>query len=644
MHQLNPTDYTYEQLSRKEWILTNQLGAYSMGTIPGTNTRKYHGLLVASIEPPTKRMVLLANIDITLIDGEKKYQLASHQYPNTVYPEGSNYLTQFNTEDTICWTYQCGNITFKKHLALDKNTNSIVMKLENLSERDIQIQLNPLVEHKDYHSDFYEDSNYPNNWQITGNTLKIEHNNIPLNIHFPDGAYTKKACWYYNFEYLRDYDRGLPYKGDLWNPVEWHITLKSHESRYMVATTEKQIDVEKLSTSFQWETPTKKTKKNKDDFSSLKEKLIAASEKFIIDCPSRTSVIAGYPWFTDWGRDTMISLPGIFLCTGKVDLAKKILRSYAKQMKQGLIPNRFVDKGEHPEYNTVDGTLWYVNSIYLTLQQEWDEKFAVDMMQVLEEIYLWHNKGTLYNIKVDPEDGLLHSGQDGVQLTWMDAKVGDFVVTPRRGKAVEINALWYNALCTMHWLSKKLGLNGSEKYQQEADRVKNNFKEKFWDKNLGYYLDVAEPNDPSLRPNMLFAISLPFSVAGKSESLSTLKHVREKLLTPHGMRTLSPDDADYKSRYKGTLPERDKAYHQGTVWPWLFGTYLSACIKMDYKKDEVLSILKNMENMLTEVGIGGISEVYDGDAPQMGEGCPWQAWSVAEALRVLSTKALLSED
>jgi predicted glycogen debranching enzyme len=342
--------------------------------------------------------------------------------------------------------------------------------------------------------------------------------------------------------------------------------------------------------------------------------------------------MAGYPWFTDWGRDTMISIPGLCLHTGRVSEARKIILDYAAQMKQGLIPNRFVEDGEEPEYNTVDGTLWFANAIYQTLRAEWDEPFARKALKALEQMFQWHVKGTLYGIGVDPQDGLLRQGVPGVQLTWMDAKVGDWVVTPRHGKPVEINGLWINALRVLEWLSQKLEKDPS-KYKQAAELAESNFESKFWRDILGHYLDTADPDDASLRPNQLIPMSLPFGPAKGENAKKALAKIGRELLTPVGLRSLGPTEPGYRGRYRGPLPELDAAYHQGTVWPWLLGPYVTALVKLTGNKAEAKLILKNARDMLVEDGLGGISEVYDGDEPRGAGGCPWQAWSVGEILR-----------
>jgi predicted glycogen debranching enzyme len=368
--------------------------------------------------------------------------------------------------------------------------------------------------------------------------------------------------------------------------------------------------------------------------------LQSAASAFFVKTEERSSIIAGYPWFTDWGRDTMISIPGLCLHTGRVEEARKILADYASQCEKGLIPNRFVESGQHPDTNTVDATLWFANAIYKTLMAEWDEGFAWRMMATLESVYDWHVNGTLFGIVVDQSDGLLTQGEPGVQLTWMDAKVGDWVVTPRHGKPVEINGLWINALRIMEWLSGKLKAIKADDLRHEpdiyrvaAEKAESNFDRKFWHEVRGHYLDTVDPDDASLRPNQVIAMALPFSPVNPEHAKKALGVVARELVTPCGLRTLGPNEPGYRGRYKGSLPELDAAYHQGTAWPWLLGSYATALVRYLDDRKEAKKVLRQVKQMLGEYGLGGVAEVYDGDEPQEPGGCPYQAWSVAEILR-----------
>lgn len=608
----------FEVSSRKEWLLTNGLGGYAMGTVSGANMRRYHGHLVAATQPPTYRMVLLANVE-TFIQGQgNPIGVSCNQYSGTVYPEGYQYIQSFNVNKFARWHYRAGGMDLLKRLAIHEWDNSSTLSYKNIGGKPIQLSLRPLVCHKFYHENFFSNPNYPQVLEYPKNKIVIEHEGVPLILTHEGADYVPSIGWYYRFELNRELERGQDYRTDYFCPCELHYSLSPGQEVFLVASTSENVQ------PYQFD--------ETEEDSSLGTALKEAASKFFVKCENRTTIIAGYPWFTDWGRDTMISLPGVLLHTGRVADAKKIILDFATQMKQGLIPNRFVDRGEEPEYNTVDGTLWFANAIYRTLNFDWDESFAKKCMDVLEQVYQWHQKGTFYGIKVDQSDGLLTQGVPGVQLTWMDAKVGDWVVTPRHGKAVEVNGLWINTLRIMEWLAEKVG-RPNDDYRKAAEQAEKSFEPKFWRDTLGYYLDTADPDDATLRPNQLIAMSLPFAPAKGENAKKALQKVTQELLTPVGLKTLPSGAPGYKSHYKGTLPELDAAYHQGTVWPWLLGPYVSALVKLTGDVAEAKRILKPAKDWLVECGIGGITEVYDADEPRSAGGCPWQAWSVAEIHR-----------
>jgi predicted glycogen debranching enzyme len=377
----------------------------------------------------------------------------------------------------------------------------------------------------------------------------------------------------------------------------------------------------------------------RDDFV---ERLTLAADQYIVARGEEKSVIAGYHWFSDWGRDTMIALPGLTLPSGRFDVARSVLRTFAQVADRGMLPNRFPDAGEQPEFNTVDATLWFFEAVRAYLAYAGDYEFVrSELYHVLADIIQWHIKGTRYNIKVDAA-GLLNAGEPGVQLTWMDAKVGDWVVTPRRGKPVEIQALWYNALCIMGDLAQRFGdALGQKRYRSMSALTRWSFNRLFWYEAAGYLYDVVNggPPDASLRPNQIFAVSLTHSMLNKERARQVVAVVEKNLLTPYGLRSLAPSDPNYRGRYTGGPAERDSAYHQGTVWPWLMGPFLTAYIRVhdasDAARQQAEEWLKPLREHLDDAGLGHISEIFDGDEPQRPAGCIAQAWSVAELLRVL---------
>jgi predicted glycogen debranching enzyme len=455
-------------------------------------------------------------------------------------------------------------------------------------------------------------------------------------------AVEEQSVWYRNFIYRVEQERGLDYVEDLFNPFVVRFTLAAGSAANVIVSTS-QVEVAEVDSLRREETKRRKAVEAsamvEDD---LVRQLTIAADQFTAKRDDGFTVMAGYPWFTDWGRDTMIALPGLTLYNGKSDVAKGILRTFANHVDQGMLPNRFPDRGEQPEYNTVDATLWYFEAIRAYAAATDDYAFVKeDLYPVVQSIVDWHIRGTRYGIRM-LENGLLHAGVPGVQLTWMDAKCGDWVVTPRAGKPVEIQVLWYNALRIMEELASRFGdQTNSERYRTIASLLKSTFNREFWNEKSGCLYDVVNGDSPdaSIRPNQVLAISLPHSMLTSERAKSVLEVVERELLTPYGLRTLSPHDPKYRGRFEGNMFQRDSAYHQGTVWPWLLGPYISAVMKVNGGSDDarkkILKSLEPLKRHLSEAGLGQISEVFDGDAPQRPGGCFAQAWSVGEILRAL---------
>lgn len=615
--------------SRREWLLTNGLGGFAMGTACGINTRRYHGHLVAATHPPTERTVLLAQIDATVQGEGNPIGISSNQYPGAIFPEGYQFQQGFSvTEEMAVWTFRAGGLSIEKSLVMHQGVNAVTIHYRNTGKKPFLLTLRPLVCHKFYHANFSEHAGYPHSLQFPKDATVVTDGGISIYLRHAGAQRMPVEGWYFRFEHAREIERGLDPRDDLFCPCELKYEMLPGEAIALVAS-----DIPNVA-------PLDRPAPAEGAEFRLTPMLQQAAAPFFVETADRSSIIAGYPWFTDWGRDTMISIPGLCLHTGRVAEARKILADYASQCERGLIPNRFVESGQHPDTNTVDATLWFANAIYKTLLAEWDEPFAWRMMATLEGVYDWHVAGTLFGIKVDPADGLLTQGEAGVQLTWMDAKVGDWVVTPRHGKPVEINGLWINALRVMEWLARKLSKKSAgdlrhpaSTYQKAAEKAACSFEAKFWQENRGHYLDTADPDDASLRPNQVIAMSLPLMSFDPDHAKRALGVVARELLTPCGLRTLGPEEPGYKGRYKGPLPELDAAYHQGTAWPWLLGPYATALVRYCDDRTEAKKVLRQAKEMLTRYGLGGIAEVFDGDEPQDPGGCPYQAWSVAEILR-----------
>jgi predicted glycogen debranching enzyme len=607
---------------RTEWMLANGIGGFAMGTVSGINSRRYHGHLIAATRPPTDRTLVLAGIEAEVTSFSGSFPISSNQYSGTIHPDGFQFLESFeSSESLVVWRYRAGKSIVEKRISLVAGKNACQTEYLNIGANPIKISLRPLICVRSYHGNFSESASFPQSIMFELGETTIEHDGVSLWIGHRGAERSPVQGWYYRFEHAQEVCRGLDPRDDLYCPCELEFTLDPKERACLMASTDGTVEG--------WESK---------HFTIAKENLEAtlesAAEKFLVTTESRTTILAGYPWFTDWGRDTMISLPGICLVRGKHTGAREILRSYASQMRRGLIPNRFVEEGDDPEYNTADGTLWFVNAVYKTLKAKWNKKFAEEMADVLDEIFRWHTQGTDFGICMDETDGLLFQGAEGFQLTWMDAKIGDWVVTPRHGKPVEISALWVNALRIMEWLSLKLKRSAT-RFSDVAKLAEGSFQERYWCKSRFCYFDTIDPEDASLRPNQLIAMALPFSPATGDHAVRALATIEAELLTPYGLRTLGPKEPAYRARFEGRLQELDAAYHQGTVWPWLLGSYITAVIKLTGDADRARLALQKVPEMLREFGIGGIAEVYDGDEPHRANGCPWQAWSVAEILRAI---------
>lgn len=614
-----------EHSSRLEWVLTNGIGGYAMGTVSGINTRRYHGHLIAASSAPIGRKLLLASLEASVQAEGLPVWLSTNQYPGAIFPQGYLYLESFEVGKSALWTYRVGKVRIEKRLTVHQGANACTIEFKNLSETGVLLDLRPLVAHRSHHGNFKEAPSYPEGLEFPKGKTVVSHGGVRLTLNHPGAQRLPVQGWYYRFEHEREFERGLDPREDLYCPCELKYELLAGESAVLVAN-EGTAKVEPQRGG------------ELGQAASLKSQLIEAAEKFLVTSNRRSSLIAGYPWFTDWGRDTMIALPGICLQTGRIPEARQILLDFAQQMRQGLIPNRFVEEGEQPEYNTVDATLWFANAVHKTLEAEWDEAFASRMLDVLEDAFDWHVVGTLYGIRVDPEDGLLMQGEPGIQLTWMDVKIDGWVVTPRHGKPVEINGLWINMLRIIEKLSARLGRE-DKVYREAALKAEASFEAKFWCASRGHYFDTIDPDDASLRPNQVIAMSLPFGPATGEHALQALAVVERELLTPFGLRTLGPEEPGYSGRFKGPLRELDAAYHQGTVWPWLLGPYVSAVVRLRGDRSHAKRVLKAAKSMLSEYGLGGIAECYDGDMPQKPGGCPWQAWSAGEILRAWCEEA-----
>jgi predicted glycogen debranching enzyme len=640
-----------------EWLETNGLGGWSSSSIIHAHTRRYHGLLVAATKPPTERTVLLSKLDETIVVDDKRMELGCNLYTGDVIsPNGNQFLKSFTKGLFPEWVYEAEGIQLKKTIAMLHGENTVVILYDVIKASKIfTLELLPLMAARFYHS--LQHAGPQMHWDagFENNTFHNQPDgNLNLYINVPNSSYRHTPRWFYNFKYSVEEYRGLEFTEDLFNHGIISVQLKKGDSIGIIISTENPAG-RKAHQLFKKEKERREALLKEQPKDETIQQLILAADQFIVkrdiklsessqvhssgESFERATIIAGYHWFTDWGRDTMISLPGLCLSTGRFEDAKKIIAAFAKTVSTGMLPNRFQDNGEEPEYNNVDGTLWYFIAVYKYLQTTNDKKFVLnEILPVLKEIIDWHFKGTRYNIHVD-EDGLLFAGEKGQQLTWMDARIGAWVVTPRMGKPVEIQALWFNALSIYAALLK---LNNekdvAKEFELKSEKAKSSFNNLFWFDKGNYLYDVIDENgnaDTTLRPNQLFAISLPFALIEGDKAKTVLKIVEEKLYTPVGLRSLPIDDEHYVHQYGGNQWHRDSSYHEGTVWSWLLGTYVDALVKVKSEKQKIKKVIESFKYHLTEGCIGSVSEIFDADAPHHPRGCIAQAWGVAEVLRVM---------
>lgn len=661
----------------KEWLESNGIGGYASSTIIGANTRRYHGLLMAATRPPLGRVLLLSKLEEVLCIGEREYPLSTNVYPHTIYPEGYKNLTQFSLKPFPTFQYSIHGINIEKTVFMlsGENTTVILYQIGSIDSAYVTpaplfLKVRVMVAFRDYHWLTHENPTLETGHDalVHGICLRPYETLPPMYLFHDAQSMDNVTFWYKNVEYPKEMERGLEAHEDYYSPFALHFDLCKRKDCYIVASTNRYdtLDVfgllnkeiesrEKIgrdwrlkvnnpglqSSTLTQESLPKESAERTEKLKRLSEYLWSTSKSFIVKRENdKKSIIAGYHWFGDWGRDTMISLPGLTLIQGRFEEAREILLSYARYVSKGMIPNRFPDYGEMPEYNTVDASLWYIHAVYQYLRFSNDLQTMCQLYGVLKEIIECYQKGTRYNIHMDT-DGLIYAGADGIQLTWMDAKVGDWVVTPRMGKAVEVNALWYNALKIMSFFSQGMKLSGEcVRYNTLAQKVSESFNEAFWFHEGRYLYDYVdgEIKNKAIRPNQVFAMSLPYSTLSRKRQERIMEVIKRHLLTPFGLRSLSPEDKDYLGRHLGNPYERDKSYHQGAVWAWLIGPYISAYAKVyaDRKetRDDIERLLEPFYAHLYEAGLGTISEIFDGDFPHTPRGCISQAWSVAEILRV----------
>jgi predicted glycogen debranching enzyme len=659
-----PDTADLEPLLAREWLVTNGLGGYASGTVAGVCSRRYHGLLVAALPAPLGRVMMFNHLfehvrlpdgSIVRLSGIERMGGASHEY------DGS-FLTEFGLETGLpIWRFRIGSVVLEKRVFLAHLQNTVYVSYRLLSGGPVRLIMRPSVSFRPHDAPVNQLVARPYHLSILDDHYELSAGQdlppLRMILHGQRRTFAVAPRKMPDIMYRTEESRGYEAQGELWSPGRFVVALTERKGATLVASTEPWSTVTAVGPQESLETEYGRRKRllaaaHPAARSGVAAELVLAADQFIIKPAGRVedaarahaagdevrTVIAGYHWFTDWGRDTMISLEGLTLATGRYAESGYILRTFAHYIKDGLIPNMFPEGEKEGLYHTADGTLWFFHAIDRYVEVTGDRATLQLLLPKLGDVIERHWRGTRFGIGADPRDGLLRQGAQGYPLTWMDAKVGDWVVTPRRGKAVEINALWYNALRLMaDWVRAEGSEADAARYSEYAAQVRHSFNERFWNESAGYLYDVVDgeqEDDASLRPNQVLALSLRHAVLEPAHWQAVLDMVQRELVTPVGLRSLAPSHADYKSKYYGDLRSRDAAYHQGTVWAWLIGPFIDAWQRV-YPEDRAGArrFLDGFTRHLSDACIGSISEIFDAEPPFRARGCAAQAWSVAEVLR-----------
>ncbi len=631
-------------LDDREWLEADGLGGFASGTVSGQRTRRYHALLLSAATQPTGRFVLVNGFEAFVTTGNDSYALSTQHYgPNVIHPDGHRRVESFSSDPWPTWKYRLDDdccIQFELFVPHGSASTVLRWTLIESPRRVMTLSLRLLMSGRDYHALHHENGAFPFEPQRDGERLKWEmYAGVPKVTAYTNSGYEQSPQWYRNFNYAAEAERGLEATEDLASPGVLRFDL-SHGPALCVLTTDGQFaiqpgeDVEQLVERLAQEELLRRSRVSR---------LERSADAYLVRRGTGQTIIAGYPWFTDWGRDTFIALRGLCLATRRLEVASLILRDWASVVSEGMLPNRFPDQGDQPEYNSVDASLWYIVAVHEyqqameRAQRPMDSTELQILQTAVEAILSGYAAGTRYGIRMDA-DCLLSAGEPGVQLTWMDVKLGDWVVTPRIGKPVEVQALWINAL----WIGSRYSQGWHTVYEQ----ARVSFVRRFWNQAAGCLYDVVDAdhrageNDPALRPNQLFAVGgLPVCVLDRAHATQVVDLVEKQLLTPLGLRTLDPNSPEYRPHYTGGPWERDSAYHQGTAWPWLMGAFVEAWVRVRgetdaAKNDARQRFLAPLMEHLDHAGLGHVSEIVDGEPPHTSRGCPFQAWSVGELLRL----------
>ena len=640
-----------ENAEQREWLVTNGIGGFASGTVSGNATRRYHGLLVAALKPPVGRMQLVAKLDEIVKYAEKAYALGASRWASgAVEPKGYLNLESFHLDGTTpVWQFAVADALLEKRVWMQQGENTTYIQYTLVRARQpLGLELKALVNYRDFHA-----STHAADWRMAIDTVPNGARVTAFDGATPFYLFAAAATCEIRHEWYRDCAlplekyRGLDDHEDHLLAAVFQAELQPGQAITVVLSTKADANLDGVAARTEHEKHESMILESWRGFERESEsapdwirQLVLAADQFVVarslpDEPDGRSIIAGYHWFGDWGRDTMIALPGITLATGRTEIARKILLAFARYVDAGMLPNDFPDGGGKPEYNTVDAALWFIEAVRQYFAATNDKGTLAKLFPSLADIIGGYLKGTRYQIHADESDGLLYAGEPGVQLTWMDAKVGDWVVTPRIGKPVEINALWYNALETMAALAPVVGKSATP-FAKMAELVKSSFQ-KFWNEAGRYCFDVIDApgigSDASLRPNQIFAVSLPKTPLTPEQQESVVDVCGLRLVTSNGLRSLAPEDAAYQGHYGGSTWQRDGVYHQGTAWGWLLGPFVLAHLRVYGDRQAAMSYLEPLGQQIHCHGLGTLSEIADGDSPFTPRGCVAQAWTVAETLR-----------
>ena len=631
----------------KEWLITNRIGAYASSTVVGCNTRRYHGLLIAATAAPVGRVLTVATVMEELTVGGQTFELGNNEFEDAFCPDGTAYLSEFRNETAPTFVYRAGGATLTKEIILADSANTVALRY-TLAGAPGSLRIRPFVALRDFHHLRQADQPHQLTFEITDKGIVVQDMKWPDHTAYlsGDGAeFCGEGQWWYRFVYRVDISRGQDGREDLYCPGSFVWDLSSGQSCQLVAcaNTPSAVDFD-ATVSARGRRLAQLSDSLGPEADLPARRIAAATDTFIAtrtfrDRKPSATILAGYHWFADWGRDTFIALPGLLLTTGRFDLARQVFETFASHIANGMVPNRFDDYSSTPHYNSIDASLWFIIAAERFLEATGDMAFWHEtLMPATDAILTAYHDGTSFDIRADA-DGLLTGGSQQTQLTWMDAKLGDEAITPRHGKPVEINALWHSAHRIMAERSAAVEPELAAHYAHIADLIAPAFVRTFWNAGASCLFDCVCDGRPdaSIRPNQIFAVSLPHSPLGPFQQKAVLQVVARDLLTPMGLRTLSPQDKQFRGRCAGSWESRDRSYHQGTVWAWLIGAFIEAHLKVEGARplaiQQARKWLSGFDEHLAKAGLGFISEISDGETPHAPRGCIAQAWSVAEVLR-----------